>query len=429
MIIILFITFIFLLLISFIIFDKDIMAPAFIFCAMYVVSIGLALTEYNEWLLQDYSIMAYCIYTGGAILFILIGYIIKIGLGVGKTNIDADSLSPINVNKISLFIFLLIDILALLLLIKDIKSMTGGGSLNHMTEMYRSLTSYSTDAQLPGYDQQLNKIVTVSAYICGFVLINNLMVGGFQKIDLMLSIPLFIYFLYGLFLSNRLIWLELIGGLVTYYCLLRPIKYGSKNQSIKLLINVILVFILVLVLFYLVRLIVGRTASRNTGMLDYLAMYIGGPVKLFDMYLKNPVYSDFWGKETFYGLIRNMRSLGLVDFPNYIVHKEFREINSIGLGNVYSAYRSWIADFGFRGVIILQSLFALFFNAIYYLLRKTNYYNHIFILILYGYIIYPVFLHPIDDEFYKMFFNIGFIIYLLLFYISYVLLTKKFKIK
>lgn len=431
MIILLFILFLILTVISYMTFRGDMMAPPFIFCAMYTVSIGLALTEYSNWSLNEYSSLAFMVYFGGALVFVLIGFFVSrlVNVFYGSDDLlPSDSLKIINYNKIMLIIIIIVDLIALYLLIRDVKSITGGGSLSQMMDTYRAMTGYSTDAQLPGYDQQLTKVVTVSAYTCGYILINNSLKDGFNKSLLLLIIPIIIYCVYSIYLSNRLNWLQLIAGLVVYYCLIRAIKYGTENGSFKLLIQIIIVFIAVLIIFYLIRLMVGRRSSSNTGIINYLAMYVGGPVKLFDLFVNNPIKSEFWGKETFYGLIRNLRSLGLVNIPNYISHKEFRSVNGIGLGNIYSAYRPWIADFGFSGMLLLQVIFSLFFNSIYFVMKKHNYYRNTFGLILYGYIIIPVFMHPIDDQFYRMFFNVGFLIYLVVFYIVYVILTKKIKL-
>lgn len=431
MIFLLFIFFLILMISTYFLFEKDLMAPPFIFCSMYAVSIGLALTEYKNWSLNDYSIQAFSIYLGGALIFVFIGFLVNLLVNiVEKKDVAASQrLNTIYFNKYILLLIIFIDLLALFLLIRDVKGITGGGSLSQMMDTYRAMTGYSTDIQLPGYDQQLTKIVTVSAYICGYIFINNCIKNGYNKSYIPLIIPIIIYFIYSIYLSNRLNWLQLIAGLVVYYCLIRRVKYGYNDGSFKLVLQVLFVFIAVLIFFYLIRIMVGRRSSSDTGILNYLAMYVGGPVKLFDLYIRDPIRSEFLGKETFYGLIRNLRAFGLTNIPDYISHKEFRSINGIGLGNVYSAYRPWIADFGIKGMIFLQIIFSIFFNTIYFVMKKRTYYRHTFELILYGYIIVPVFMHPIDDQFYRMFFNAGFLIYILIFYAIYILLTIKIKLK
>lgn len=432
MIIVLFILFLLLDFLTFYLFNKDVMAPPFIFCVMYTVSIMFALTEYKEWELNTYSITAFNIYLGGALIFVIVGYLIYKFNSLNYKNIsnyvdNASTLRRINYNKYFLVLLIVIDIVALLLLIKDVKSIAGSGNLTQTLENFRQISSYSSDYQLPGYDQQLLKIVTVSAYICMFILINNKLALGKKSKTFLLWLPVIIYILYSVYMSNRLYIIEFTAGAVVYYCLLKKVQNKYKNISFKTLLIIAIVFFVLLLSFSLFRIFFGRTDTTDTQ--GYLSVYIGGPVKLFDLYVKNPVYSDFWGKETFFGLLGNLRSLGLISLNNYIPHKEFRFVNGVGIGNVYSAYRPYIADFGYNGLIILQTFFSIFFNAIYFAMQRHQYYKKTFLIILYGYVVIPVFMHPIDDEFYRMLFSIGFIIYIIVFGIIYIGMTKKIKIK
>ena len=431
MIIVLFILFLLLDFFTFYLFNKDVMAPPFIFCVMYTVSIIFALTEYKDWELNTYSVTAFNIYLGGALIFIFIGYVIyklsNLSYKGTSEYVDNITLTKINYNRYFLVLLIIIDTIALILLIRDVKSIAGSGSLTQTLENFRQMSSYSADYQLPGYDNQLMKIVTVSAYICIFILINNRLVLGKKIKSFLLWLPMIIYVLYSIYMSNRLYIIEFIAGAVVYYCLLKKVQNKYKNISTKSLFIIAIVFVILLLSFSIFRMLFGRTDTADTQ--SYLSVYIGGPVKLFDLYVKNPVHSDFWGKETFYGLFRNLRSLGLISLNDYIPHKEFRFVNGMGIGNVYSAYRPYIADFGYKGLVILQMFFSIFFNTIYFSMQRHEYYKKPFLIILYGYIIMPVFMHPIDDEFYRMFFNLGFIIYMIIFGIIYIGMTKKIKIR
>ena len=67
LVLLLFFIFILLTIISYYILGKDIIAPPVIFCAMYTLSIGMALTQWKEWNLSDYSIAAFNTYVWEAI--------------------------------------------------------------------------------------------------------------------------------------------------------------------------------------------------------------------------------------------------------------------------------------------------------------------------------------------------------------------------
>ena len=161
--------------------------------------------------------------------------------------------------------------------------------------------------------------------------------------------------------------------------------------------------------------------------MDYITFYISGPIKLFDLFLKDPIHdSTIWGKETFVSLVGTLRDLG-ANIPLYLQHKEFRTYNGVELGNVYSAYRNWFADFNLTGTFLLQALFSLFYNLYYYKIQKMDINKHKILFIIYGYMAEGLFLHPIDDWLFSMYFSVGMIIYIILFIVLYLAITKKVK--
>lgn len=418
------------LIFTYIVFNGDIMAPSFIFCAMYTFSIGCALVNYDAWGLSVITNQLVELYLLGAIIFILIGLLCKVLFAKNYKAPSEKGLKKITIGNYVTFSLILINTVALLLWIINVYKISGGGSFSVMMESFRLKTSYGTDASMPNYLLQLSKIVTVSGYIYGFVYINNLLSGNGNKFLNLLLVNPAIYLLFSIFSSNRLNFLNFISALVIYYYLLKSVKLNMENRSIRLIIKLITLFLLVLLVFYGIRLLVGRISSENSNLIDYITMYAGGPVKLFDLYLQQPIHSNIWGKETFISVNQLLRKLGIFDIPQYLVHKEFRTYEGINLGNVYSAYRNWYADFGFKGTILLQSIFSIFFNIYYYKLRGTRYYDkHKLGVILYGYMASCIFLHPIDDEFYRYTISIGFLVYLLIFWVIYKLTIKKIKFR
>ncbi|HIS89155.1 TPA: oligosaccharide repeat unit polymerase [Candidatus Avigastranaerophilus faecigallinarum] len=426
MILELFLIFIALVFITYQLFVHDFLAPAFLFCVMYTVSIGCALINYQQWGLNDYSQEAFNIYLFGALLFIFVSYLVKILILPNNSLKMPDYTARININAGITVVLTFINLIVLVLWVKNVKTIGGGGSLSQALENYRINTSYSIGGVgIPGYLQQMSKITTASGYIYGFILIYNIVHHTVKKDDYYLCLPnTIIYILFSLFDSNRLNILGVIASYVVYYYFMK----NSKGKGFKTLIRLTEIFVVLLIVFYGVRLMVGRSSSKGNSFIEYISMYAGGPVKLFDMFIRDPVQNTgIWGKETFPSLLKTFRSLGY-DIPQYISKKEFRFYNGINLGNVYSAYRNWLSDFGINGVYVLQTVFALFYSCYYYLLRKVGYKRHILALIIYGYMAEAIFLHPIDDWLFSMFVSVGFIIYIVVFWLLYIMITKKFKL-
>lgn len=428
MLILLFLFFIILLFMTYYLFDKDFMAPSFIIVAMYIVSIGVALLNYKEWGLSDYSSTTFFIVLGGAILFILVGFVVKLVVYPSNYQISPSldvtlkQSHHLRINKPITIVLTIINVIIVYLWAHAVRNIVGSaGSFSQMMESFRAITSYSIDPteSIPGYIQQLSKVPTVSGYVYGFVLCYNLALGSIKKQDWFWCLPnVMLYVILSIFSSNRLNLLGLIGAYIIYFYVTRQ-EVITKSDSLKSFLKLFSIFVLVLLVFYAIRILVGRRGSANTGFMDYISLYIGAPVKLLDLFIKQPIYDlSIWGKETFVSINGTLRDLGF-NIPKYLMHKEFRIYNGIELGNVYSAYRSWYADFGVVGVIILQSLLSTFYNIYYYLMKKKGFNSHKILFLLYGYFSMALFLHPIEDWFYPMFIAVGTVIYIVLFIFIY----------
>ena len=430
MIFLLFFLFVILLFFSFIAFDRDYMAPPFVFCSVYVISIGGAILNYVKWGLKDYSVEAFIILLSGALLFIIIGFLVKKVL-FNRVPINYQEIeeSPrINENIIISTILIIMNIVILFLTVKAVKTIGGEGSWGEMMENFRNISSYTMDPiqNIPGYLQQLQKIPVVCAYIYSFILIYNITANKALKKDYILAgINILIYTLMSLMLSNRLNILAIVGTILLFYLVLH--QGSSQSNGLKTLFKIFIIFLFLMIIFYLIRLLVGRLNSANKSFMDYITFYISGPIKLFDLFLKDPIHdSTIWGKETFVSLVGTLRDLG-ANIPLYLQHKEFRTYNGVELGNVYSAYRNWFADFNLTGTFLLQALFSLFYNLYYYKIQKMDINKHKILFIIYGYMAEGLFLHPIDDWLFSMYFSVGMIIYIILFIVLYLAITKKVK--
>ena len=148
--------------------------------------------------------------------------------------------------------------------------------------------------------------------------------------------------------------------------------------------------------------ILGRTNSYKYDY--YITMYVGGSLKLFDMYVDEPIKSnDVFGKETLYGFNQIMNKLKISDY-DYIKHLEFRRYKGLFLGNIYTPFRRYYSDFGFKGIIILTFIFSIIINSFYLKVKNKMYTNNnkdIWIL-LYSLIVYTLFLYSIDDQFFTV---------------------------
>ena len=76
------------------------------------------------------------------------------------------------------------------------------------------------------------------------------------------------------------------------FLLLFQQQYGKykKKALLKYILYIVGFSILFLVMFSAIRYLVGRQNDSN--IVDYISMYVGGSIQLFDLYLKHPNESN-----------------------------------------------------------------------------------------------------------------------------------------
>ena len=179
-----------------------------------------------------------------------------------------------------------------------------------------------------------------------------------------------------------------------------------------------------MILFYYSAGLVGRINKK--GMLDYITYYIGGSIECFNQWVQN---SDsptvVAGEYTFGRTIRDLNKLGILDYEiNNKNYSKFIYHDGQMVGNIYTSYRSWMHDWGIIGIVILQAILAIVINVLYNMIKYSKYRETItnYLIITYGYLIYTIFLHPIDSYFYLETFTIAtagvFIVMTVLYYMA-----------
>lgn len=428
MIELLWVSYLMMVIFCYITFNRDLTAPPFIFCGLYFFSITLAMINKEDWHLFI-SDETFIILLMGGILFILLGIIFHKKYESSVDILPTIKMDLINISGVITWLVVFFAIVTGYFQYKatmDIAAQLGAsGNSALIVSAVREATSYGTEIKFPSYVTQMAKVLGVISYLWLFIYINN---GIFSKDhwrDIKLLYPVLIYLVSNLLSGNRLMTLYFAGAAFSYYYIMLSYYRKDKVDSAKILRYVILLLIILMVGFYGVRLLAGRVGSEQAMLLQYISSYAGGPIKLFDMFISDPVISDLWGKETFVPVHRMLQNLGIENYPAYIAHKEFREVNGVGLGNVYTAYRAWYADFGMAGIVLLGGFVATFYNYFYYKIRSHSIYNHRFMLIIYGYMSSGLFLHSIDDVFFPYFVSLGFLSIILLFWALYYVVIKK----
>jgi oligosaccharide repeat unit polymerase len=261
---------------------------------------------------------------------------------------------------------------------------------------------------MSGVARVLQKITKAFAYIYAFIFANA--VTEMEKIKIrdvlkrtIFLVPGIIYSVQQMFLGARIGVLALLIAVLffIYYCGWK--KWERRwTLNVKRFIQVVAAFVLVSVIFFQVRELVGRQ-QRTEGIVDYIATYVGGSFDLFSQYLRNP--SQYRNSiEVFSGVVDNLQSyLGIMKGVPITTSHEFRNaVTGVSIGNTYTAFRSYYNDFGYLGVLGLSFLLAVIFGGVYYSLLRTKRLkkSSICILIIYAMQLYSVPFHFFTDYFF-----------------------------
>lgn len=437
MIYILFVLFFLMLIYLYLRFNKDLIQPSVIFCLVYCVSIFCAILNVSKWNIQ-LEMKTFLILFLGAVEFIIISLLVNKHFEEKSESCEVirkNRSFKIEIEKYKVFIITVYNVIMIGLLLYYVLNIASQfGEFNSFSEaltLFKEHTSYAKDAELPHLLLFAQKPIIVFAYIFMYLYIKNII---FDKENSILYnifskwyylIPVVGYIIHEFINSNRLTILSLGFAAFTITLILYNIKNNWKKPiKMKSIITIGIIGIIVLVVFYLSASWVGRINNKN--LIDYITLYCGGSIENLNLFIKSPPEaSSIWGKESFYYLIKNLHDYGIMPLSQmYPIHLEFRYYDGIMIGNVYTAYRRWIYDFGIVGMIILQGIMALFFNVFYNKIKYLASKYLDFYIIIFSYMIYSVFLHPIDSYFYLQTVRLAFISTFALFILIYMFIFK-----
>lgn len=402
-------------LISYYTLGQDVFQPSCIVNASYVVSTLCAYIDKDIWNVQ-YHYYTFIVIASGLIVFYLTNLFIYIGSNKfvfqKRDNLD---MHLINVNMAIFSVVIIGQLVSLLVYYKEVIRITGGGSSFYaMMNTFRMTVGYGDD-YVSGAAGELEKFSFVCAEVFLFIFINNKIFDK-QKRNKRYLLPAGIFIVQALLTGGRFDILIMVFTSMIMYNITWHRKYGwNRTITFKTISRIVLVVCVIFAAFYLGRALVGRQSDSD--IVTYISSYAGGSIPLLDMYLQDPpAHSDLLGKETFYTLLKNLKQIGLISFPDYIVHLEFRSSNGFVIGNVYTAFRRQIQDFGFSGMIILQMIWS---GIVSFWYKSMRYHPSDINIIFYTMMAYPVFFHSVNDYFYMNNVSIGYLITLALTYVIY----------
>ncbi len=368
-----------LFLLAFSLSGKDIMAPSVMMCIMFLLSTSVAIINARKWDIH-YSFEAAFLITTGILAFI-VGEVFyryffcrqlrgKVRSG-NSTETVIYEVKPWKLNVLIIFDLLV----CAWSLISLIQSSEGGlsSNLSQIFALNRNLQNADLIATGGTVDtgvmSQLIKIVYASGYLSSFLFVNNLIWKKGKRAEQMKHIFIMAVSVFpSIMTAGRTRILMLASAfLIEYYIVWHQKKGWNRNLSWKYIKNGVIALIAGIPAFYYSAELLGRKPSAT--LFDYVSVYLGSSIQLFNLYVANPVSRKMIGEESLFSVIKVLHFLGLCDVStSYNL-----EIRSMGMGssNVYTFFRRPLHDFGFFGMYVFTILVAMLFSWLYF--KKIKY--------------------------------------------------------
>ena len=351
------------------IFKFEILCPPIVCVLIFLLCASFGLLRYYDWELYDYSGIAVG-YLILALTFFIIGSVIAL-ICKGQKRVDKTA-QPQNFARINLTnsavgcltLLGIINDLGFLIHIKETVNAYGRTSSNFSNLLfnYYTLKTYQ-NVSAPAIWKYSNILASASAIIAIYILIYNFCIKKFKKKDVWLFVVVALNLGHSFLDSSRgEMMLLLAEALYLFYFFWGMFYHWKKEINKKIIKWGIGALIGMIAAFVVLAIGMGRRQSfDDLDTVKYLTVYTSGGIRNFDLFVKEPEFSNQFGKETFYALNRFLANrFGIGELYNSPL--EFRSIGEMSTGNIYTSFRRYYADFGIIGLILLPNFLGIIFT-------------------------------------------------------------------
>lgn len=391
------------------VFNKDLFSPSAIICEVFILSTIACIFNIDKWGV-DLGSDTVTVILGGNAVFITASTVVHCiyeKKHKHKKKMEKEKLNYINISNIIMVLvaltYLVFSILYIRTNLSVMNEISQGGDLSVAMGIYRHETVHENAEFLPAWMTRMNVVLNVGIYVLLYVFINNFIVDKKKKSNYLILMSIIIYLASSMFTAQRTtILLAFIYALFATYSLLNRQYQFVQKLNTRYLIRGLLVTVAFLMLFGLTRGLFGRSTKDSA--FDNVTHYMGNSIEALDLFIKEPIESNQFGEELFRQARVLLSRYGLAERTTMdIAHLEFRrDANDNITGNVYTAYRYYIHDFGYLSIIVFQIIVAVFYSIWYEKLNHRRLKDGIDLsFIIYAWFCLPLFRFSITNEFFN----------------------------
>lgn len=399
-----------LFIISYLIFDKDLLAPPTAVALVFLF--GCFCCFYNEkrWGLE-FSPKSTGLIAAG-IIATMIGGIIGVCLSNikkgGTYSFTHNVIEPkeIQIEVIKTIIVIVFQFISMVLLFSHIRQVSGFTSWILAVGRYRMLTAgvladvNDLSIRMPILTRNMVQFSKMFAVVYSYVVGNNI-IASKKKISLN-WVPVLMYTIMTFMQGDRSNMLRLwVVLLITAYTIhRRSVGWKSNKETQRIIRRMALSIVAIGAAFSGLREIVGR--SSDLGPLEYVTFYAGTPTAVLDQLWTSPITRpEIFGQRILFYF--NESTTALFGWPGRynFYYDYFKSPNGSFIGNAPTAFRPAYVEFGFWGFVLFFILCGILYMLLYCKCRDKKGTNPIdFRLLIYAYIAYVFLMY-----FYSTFFD------------------------
>lgn len=400
--------------VAFVFCNGDALEPLALSCESFALSTFIAFC-YNKFSIADIS-MTTIIIVLSALLIYMIGYLLVKAVMQGK--IVGNYSATVKIFKIPTksfsFVCFISEIIISFLVFNSTMSIArmvnSSANISNMLEYSRNAYLF-TDAGMGTALSIGSFFVLALGYFYTYVLVYCIVGQGQKMNDILknkkLECAIVILSLLSAMLgTGRTFLIKYIVFLFITIYYTRFLRYKIKRVSFHELLGTLKKMIIALVVFFILFQLMGiltnKTGKLSVG--DMLYGYSGASIIALDRSIESfSKDGRFFGEESFYGLYGFLNALGL-NIPNDILHLPFVDIGNGQRTNIYTSLRTYLYDFGYVGLYIVQFLLGAVSAMMYSLMYRFR--MHPIYLMIYGILVYGTAMQGIAETTLRNFMSI-----------------------
>ncbi len=364
---------------SYMLFDRRIDSPAFVFVLFFALSIGSGLMNYVPYAF-DLHPNTVGLIGGGAALFVAVAWGVRAlwrryGPTPAYDNIASADDDPLVAEPLHVPAALYVLGMALAcgtawVMLKSYTELSvahgGPSDLLGVIREFDKLAKFSdVDVSIRGIAGHIIAIGDGAYYVWAYVVAQNLNARR-RTINWWALAIMAVTMAYTLLSGERNgIIMRLLAFAFMYLNFWYRRHHEAKRPNVRIFAAIAVVIVMGMLAFRPMLALMGRRYDDSYSLTEYVSRYLGAPVKNLDMYLNDElpspitVKSERWGEQTFALAYASLDHWAGHDAAKkWDVWQPFQVLNGCKLGNVYTIYYTFAFDWGYAGALVATAVLA-----------------------------------------------------------------------